>query len=281
MTIRLAISSDNHLDINKVNVSRALDFQTAWLSSHQIDYYLYAGDLFNNRVKTDQYFDQFQHRLANTQVRYILGNHDLLNHSPFAQVEHSTSPLYIHNQFIDLANSNWRIIGNNGWYDYSFSAYQDQPEKVRTWKNVYWLDSSIDQPFSDQQRMKGVLSQVSQQLSIARQANRQVLFITHFAPRHELLAPKPAAVNTARREYFYQMSNAMMGSDRLGQLLEASGIVRYAFYGHLHGIHLPLQRKNTTYFNQTVGVRNKRINEWQTDDFFSQWEATLRIIELT
>lgn len=279
-TIKIAISSDNHLDVNKVNVEDALNFQAGWLNQHQVDYYLYAGDLFNDLAKTRQYFDRLQHLLPNTKVLYILGNHDMLNHAPFDQVRHSTSPLYLHNRFIDIPNSNWRIIGNNGWYDYSFSAYHDQPDRVRTWKKVYWIDGSIDQPVDDLQRMETTLSQVRSHLALATKANKQVIFITHFSPRHELLSPKPATVNSRRREYFYQMVNAMMGSDRLGQLLEESGVVRYAFYGHLHGIHPPLRRNQVTYLNQAVGVKNNRINEWQASNFFSQWVGTVQVINV-
>lgn len=128
--------------------------------------------------------------------------------------------------------------------------------------------------------MKNVLSKAKHHLKLAAKANKRVIFVTHFAPRHELLNPMPAAVNTDRKKYFYQMINAMMGSDRLGQLLEEVGIVKYAFYGHLHGIHPPLKRKKVTYLNQAVGVNNKRINEWQANDFFSQWATTLRLIEV-
>lgn len=245
-----------------------------------MDYYLYAGDLFNDFAKTKQYFKQLQKLLPHTKTLYILGNHDLINNASFNEIEYHTSSLYLHNQFVDLANTNWRIIGNNGWYDYSFSVYRDQPQKVSNWKKVYWLDSSVDQTMSDPQRMDSVLAQVDHQLSLAADANKQVIFLTHFAPRHQLLAPKPAAVNSPRREYFYQMINAMMGSDRLGELLENSGIVKYAFYGHLHGLHPPLKRKNVIYLNQAVGVKNKRANEWQAKDFFSQWKTTLRVIEV-
>lgn len=280
VTIKLAISSDNHLDVNKVNVEDALNFQAVWLNQNHVDYYLYAGDLFNDLAKTRQYFSQLQHLLPNTKVLYILGNHDMLNNAPFDQVRRSASPLYLHNHFVDLPDSNWRIIGNNGWYDYSFSPYYDQPHRVWTWKKVYWIDGSIDQPMDDLQRMEATLNQVQDQLASAAKDNKRVIFVTHFSPRHELLSPKPAAVNSRRKEYFYQMITAMMGSDRLGQLLEESGVVQYVFYGHLHGIHHPLRRNKVTYFNQAVGVKNNRINEWQANDFFSQWVRTVRTINV-
>lgn len=278
--IKIAISSDNHLDVNKVNISDALEFQAHWLNTNHLDYYLYAGDLFNNFSKTKAYFEQLQQLTTNTRIAYILGNHDMLNNLSFSEAEHSHFLSYIHNQFIDLPNSDWRIIGNNGWYDYSFSTYHDQLKKVQTWKNVYWLDSSIDQPISDQERMATVIAQVKYQLDLAKDNNKSVLFLTHFAPRQELLAAKPKEVNTPRRERFYQMVNAMMGSDRLGNLLEDSNIVRYVFYGHLHGIHPPLTHHGVTYLNQSVGVSNKRINEWQKDNLYDQWLTTTRVINL-
>lgn len=280
LNIKIAISSDNHLDVNQVNIEQALTFQSNWLKKNKVDYYLFGGDLFNNFTKTERYFNELQKLTPDTKIFYILGNHDMLNNISFDEIEHPRSPLYIHNRSIDIPNTNWRIIGNNGWYDYSFSQYAKQPTKVQTWKKVYWLDSSIDQPIDDQERMKNVLDQVKAQLSSAKAAGKRVIFLTHFAPRHELLAPKPAAVNTPRKERFYQMINAMMGSDQLGNLLEDSSIVKYAFYGHLHGIHPPLKQNNTIYYSQAVGVNNKRINEWQRDNFFDQWVATIRSIDV-
>ena len=69
----------------------------------------------------------------------------------------------------------------------------------------------------------------------------------------------------------------------MGDLIFPEGLVsidKYAFYGHLHGIHPPLEHNGVTYLNQAVGVRNKRINEWQQDDFTAQWQSSLRILDL-
>lgn len=279
--VRIAISSDNHLDVNQVDPAAALAMQAQYLQDHGIQYYFYAGDLFNDFDQTRQYMVDLQRRLTSrVRVYYIAGNHDLLQHAPYDLTEHLDDPGYLHRRYVDLPGTNWRMIGNNGWYDYTFSAYYDDPTAVQQWKRVYWLDSEIDQPGDDQERMDNVLSQVTSQLATAKEAGKRVLFLTHFAPRHELLAPRPAAVSTPRRERFYQMINAMMGSDRLGSLLESTGNVRYVFYGHLHGIHPPLERNGVTYLNQAVGVRNKRINEWQRDDFTAQWQGSLRIMDL-
>lgn len=278
--MKIAVSSDNHLDVNQVPVDTALDLQADWLVRHSIDYYLFTGDLFNDYLKTRDYFTRLQARVPQTHIYYILGNHDLLNHVTAGQAEHATDPRYLHNRAVDLRGSDWRLIGNNGWYDYSFSSYYQQPAAVESWKKVYWLDSSIDQPESDQARMERVLQQTRTLLDSAQRDHKQVLFLTHFVPCQHLLAPKPAGIKTARMERFYQMINAMLGSNRLGQLLENYPNVKMVFYGHVHGVHPPLTRAGLTYFNQAVGVHKKRHDEWQAATFAGQWERTVRVVEL-
>lgn len=161
-----------------------------------------------------------------------------------------------------------------------FLSFKNDPQQVARWKNVYWLDSAIDQSVSDQEQMAQVLTQVRQQLQLAAQDHKRAIFLTHFAPRHELLMPKPAHLTSPRAERNYQMINAMMGSDRLGDLLEQSGIVPLVFYGHLHGIHRPLTHCGVTYYNQAVGVNNKRHHEWQAPTFRQQWEQTVRVLDI-
>lgn len=279
--VKIAISSDNHLDVNRVLSTRALHIQADWLQHHKIDYYLYAGDLYNNFTRTRRYFDALQRLVGErVQIYYVLGNHDMLAHAPFEQVEHFADPKYLHNQFVDIPGTNWRIIGNNGWYDYSFSDYENQPLKVAQWKRVYWIDSAIEQPMSDPERMGMVLNQVERQLMMARAANKRVIFLTHFAPNEALLAPKPDFVTEPKQLRTYQMINAMMGSQRLGELLERTPNVKYVFYGHLHGIHEPLHRGSLTYYNQAVGVRKNKNNEWQHRHFADQWKQSLRVIEI-
>lgn len=279
--VRIAISSDNHLDVNRVDPRAALTMQARYLVEQGVQYYFFAGDLFNDFTRTRQYMRNLQQQLAGqTRVYFIAGNHDLLKHAPASLATGLADLSYLQNRFVDLPGTDWRVVGNTGWYDYSFSTYRTAPGAIRQWKRVYWLDSAISQLGNDQERMATVLDQVAGQLATAKQAGRRVLFLTHFAPRHELLAPRPAAIHTARQERFYQMINAMMGSDRLGTLLETAGNVAYVFYGHLHGSHPPLVRHGVTYLNQAVGVRNRRINEWQQADFSTQWQSRLRIMDL-
>lgn len=272
------MSTDNHLDVNRLDVDRVLAYQSAWLTNHHIDYYFFGGDLFNNFQKTADYIAELDRKTPLTAVFYVAGNHDMLGADSEEQIETFCSNQYVHNQHIDLPGTNWRVIANNGWYDYSFSAYINQAEKVARWKNIFWLDSAIPQDESDQAKMDRVLTQTREQLAEAVRLNKKVLYLTHFAPRHELLGPKPVEVNNPRRERIYQMINAMMGSDHLGNLLEQCPSVKAVFYGHLHRVHHFVRRHGLVYLHQAVGVKNKRHNEWQQPTFAQQWLATIRIL---
>ena len=50
--VKVAMVSDLHLDINKVDIERALQQQSHWLKKNQVGIYLIAGDLFK-KINTD------------------------------------------------------------------------------------------------------------------------------------------------------------------------------------------------------------------------------------
>ncbi len=78
--MRIAISVDDHLDINKVDESELIPRQVELLVKQGVDLYLNAGDTYNDFGKTLAYFRRLQEALGTAaQVRFIAGNHDLVN----------------------------------------------------------------------------------------------------------------------------------------------------------------------------------------------------------
>lgn len=279
--VRIAISSDNHLDVNRVDPVAALDFQARWLTDHRVKEYFFLGDLFNDFSRTRAYFTALAQRLrGRIRVHYLAGNHDMLKGVSYQELMGRVDDRYFHNQFVDLPGSDWRVLGNNGWYDYDFSTLRNRPAEVAQWKRVYWLDGAIDQPMSDPDRMAEVRREVAAQLAVAREARRRVLFLTHFAPRHQALIPRPALVRGPRMERSFQMIRALMGSDSLGTLLEDSGVVERVVYGHLHGVHPAFTSGGVTYQNAAVGVNQGRTTEWQAPTFDAQWVQRTLIMDL-
>ena len=45
--MKIVVSSDNHLDVNRISPAEALAFQAQYLNQIKADYYLCAGDMFN------------------------------------------------------------------------------------------------------------------------------------------------------------------------------------------------------------------------------------------
>ncbi|WP_370447972.1 metallophosphoesterase [Lactobacillus sp. CBA3606] len=273
--IRIAFSSDNHFDVNRVDVATMLAAQADYLLRQQVQWYLIAGDLFNDFQRSQQFVVDLQAKLGTqTHVLWVAGNHDMVHGISFDGLETGHFEGYLHNQYVDLPNSDWRIIGNNGWYDYQFAAAV--PDKTladfKTWKQAYWIDRTIQQPMSDPERSDLVLKQVQAQLKLAQVAKKRVILMTHFVPRADYLPNLPT-------NRFWKMAQALMGTPRLGQLVEQYQVERVLF-GHLHLHPAPKVVGATTYYDQAVGYGLKRINEWQATDFISEWYRDTFLLNL-
>lgn len=272
--VKVAMVSDIHLDINKVDVEQTLKQQSEWLTKNQVGVYLIAGDLFNHFNRSLAFTESLQKMTPNTAIRFIAGNHDMVNDISYEELQQDLSATYLHHKHFDIPNTDWRIIGNNGWYDYSFSAVLHRPEAdFLHWKRAYWIDSAIEQPMSDPERLAQELQVLEKQLQQAQRDNKRVLFMTHFVPRIEYLR-----ITSDNR--FWNMANAMLGSVHTGRLLTRYH-VKYVLFGHMHIHPAPRELEGTTYFNQAVGYGTARRHEWLTNDFQSEWLKRVRIIDLT
>lgn len=261
---KIIVSSDNHFDVNKQDISQALYQQATALLELKPDYYLIAGDLFNDFEKSLRYVHDLQNALQNqTRVLFIAGNHDMGRNISFNELETHLDPLYLHNQFIDIPQSNWRIIGHNGWYDYSFTPQLDS-SAIRRFRSGFYYDRVIDQPMSDIERMALGHAQMRQLLDDARHANKQVIFFTHFAPiNDEIYYPDPNSR--------WALINGVLGSQKTGQLLAEYPNVQHVFYGHVHITVPPRQKKGITYYNASVGYNRHNLKEWTANNFYQSW----------
>ncbi|AMV60153.1 metallophosphoesterase [Pediococcus damnosus] len=273
--MKIAVTSDNHFDVNRLDVDEMIKRQAEYLASKEVGIYLIAGDLFNDFEKSLNYVHRLQTELrSQTVVKFIAGNHDMVKGVTFSELESALDDSYMHNQFLDVPGTNWRVIGNNGWYDYSFAdnVSGKTVADFETWKRAYWIDSSIQQPMTDTERMDLVLDESTKQLKMAEKAQKRVLYYTHFVPRRDYIRYAPEG-------NLWNMANAYMGSERLGKLLEQFG-TEIVVFGHMHIHPKPKKFAKTVYYNQAVGYHNKRINEWQHETFLEEWQARLACFEL-
>lgn len=275
--MKIAMSSDNHFDVNHVDLPEMIPRQAEYLIKNHISYYFMTGDLFNDFSKSIDYCEQLQAACAGLcHVYFIAGNHDMLNGVSYNELENTElHPQYLHHRILQIPNSPWCVVGNNGWYDYSLTS----PElthlsnsQLNNWKQHFWVDQRIDSPLSDQERMDRVLSQVDQDLKSSKKTGQQILFLTHFVPQQNYIFYQ---LDHSR----WQIINAFLGSRRLTAILEKYH-VQYAAFGHLHIRQSPQTINNITYLHKPLGYGLKRLFEWQQSDFFIEWYRTLITLKI-
>jgi len=272
--VKIAVSSDNHLDINKQPLPEILMQQAHVINELAVDYYLIAGDLFNDFKKSMAYVSELQELVrSQTKVYFIAGNHDMARNVSFEELETPLTSQYLHNKYIDIPNTNWRIIGHNGWYDYLF-ARGVTTEAVHRFKKGVYFDRVIQQPISDFERMTLALQQIESQLQAATAAHKQVIFFTHFAPINDEL-------HYPMRDPRWDAVNGVLGSPRLGELLARYDNVQHVFYGHVHATVPPRHKNHITYYNASVGYNRHRRQEWTADNFLTAWQNKIQQIVLT
>ncbi|MDR3242039.1 MAG: metallophosphoesterase [Lactobacillaceae bacterium] len=269
---KIAISSDNHIDVNRLDLDEVLARQAEYLNEQHVDVYLIAGDMFNSFAKTLNYAERLQTALGSeTTVRFIAGNHDMGRDVTFDELESNLSPLYLHNQVLDV--DDLRIIGNNGWYDYSFAS---GPEKdgVAQFKRGLYFDRVIEQPMTDPERADLSLQQLQAQLDQAVEEGKRALVIQHFAP-HGLDLRYPDFDDR------WLMVNGVMGSKRYAELYSQYSNLENVYYGHVH-MTLPTREINgVKYDNVSVGYQRARIKEWTGETFIESWINKLHYKVLT
>ncbi|WP_268912745.1 metallophosphoesterase [Lentilactobacillus sp. SPB1-3] len=271
--VKIAVTSDNHFDLNNVDVNDIIDQQHQMLSELGIQYYLIAGDLFNDFQLSVKYVQQLQETMPEIKVLFVAGNHDMVKNVSYEQLEQGEWPGYLNNRYIDVPDSDVRIIGLNGWYDYSFATNEDKTsQQFLTWKNTYWIDRLITQPMTDEKREDIVLQQLQRQLELAKDNKKKVVLMTHFVPNVKF-------IRYSDDFRFWNMANAMLGSTRVGQLIDKYKVPAVVF-GHIHNRLEPVKYGATTYYNGAVGYHRKRHNEWQSDDFITEWQMQLKKFEL-
>lgn len=275
--VKITFSSDNHFDVNRVDPLTVIDQQAQFLRAQHVDYYLNTGDTFNNFQQTLQYFEKLQQLVSQMHVYFVAGNHDMRRGVTYDELNQDLSPLYLNHKMIAIPHTKQVIIGNNGWYDYSFADQFLMKKHVsfQRWKDALWFDGMIVQPVSDQARMQAELTILRQQLQQVRRQHQQAIIVTHFVPHQNFMIygyDKPQ----------WDMINAYLGSRHLEELLnEYHDVVKIVAFGHLH-LRDPLQIiDNIIYVHRPLGYhRSRRLNEWQSSDFMTEWRNTLTMITL-
>ena len=274
--VRIAFASDLHFDVNQLDAKKLIQQQIDFLNRQEVDYFFVTGDTFNDFNKTLEYFEQFNNLARNTKAYFIAGNHDMVRGVKYYQLEEPQSKYYLHHKTLLIPDTNFAIVGNNGWYDYSFAKTRLNltDNDYYHFKQTYWVDAVIDAPLSDRERFDRTLAQIEEsieQVQAVGQPNRHIILLTHFVPRLEFIKFTDYEK--------WNISTAMLGGVGLGELIDRYQL-DYVDFGHLHIRTPDTQIGQTTYLHQPLGYRTKRRHEWENADFMTEFMQTTKIIEI-
>ena len=234
--VKTGFISDLHIDINEAYP--IMDLLEQECRERQLELLLIAGDISETPEKTISAVRALQEKLAEASCRvyYVPGNHDMWNiNCPDKDTDEIESayeqdPLCLSGGKVVRAGS-CAVIGDIGWYDYSFADPEYDREKLdsmehlgRTWQDKFYNSWTKDNPAAMRKsldRPRGSLETAGSMYG----ADMPVIAVTHMLPIREF------TVLDATKEWAF--FNSFLGGTALADLF-LKYPVRISVSGHVH-----------------------------------------------
>lgn len=249
------VCSDLHLDINSKDLGRDLlsDFVEVVLENAP-DLLLIAGDISNSSHTSLRVIDKIEETTGIT-VKFIPGNHDIWSTNETSDKAYDRFRNH-HSTLIDnpyIINDQYAIVGDMGWYDYSFGPIHMSTDKFLLNKKMYWNDAVyVRFNKSDHELCGEILARLELQLKQHR--DKKIIFMNHFIPFETFIQYKDSVWN---------ICNAFMGSKKIGEMLDRHANIQYVIFGHTH-TRFPMQFIGSKQMIcKPLGYRH----EWKIDNF--------------
>jgi putative phosphoesterase len=267
--MKLLILSDLHADNNHQRLGRSIIPEVAaYIREVAPDHVIVAGDMAGGAARCIQYIEELE-QLSGARLSYVPGNHsiwtdndswqeyDLLRNHPSSLIG---KPL--------LLGDTWAVIGDMGWYDYTYREDSWTREDCASRKELYWRDSVFAKFGMDDEAVTNrMLDSFRTQLEAHR--DRNVVFVNHFIPYRDY-------VPISSHSQVWNMIRPFMGSARIGDLLDESPHVRHVIFGHVHWRFGTKRRGHQWVHCHPLGY----MNEWKTDDIVKEIRDASYVIEL-
>jgi putative phosphoesterase len=241
--MRIGLVSDIHVDINRIDGKEVVsDLLAAESLRRCLDILLIAGDISSDYRLSLATINRLS-ETSGARVLFVPGNHDIWNeHHPGLKAWDTYNALLEHPSNLArgpvLLKDNWAILGDLGWYDFSYGDPSFSHEDFdlmkygeRTWQDKIkslWDRGTLDVHRMFIERLEAALDSVK---------GRKVLMATHVVQIKEFTVLNPGQM----WKYF----NAFLGSPEYGELALRRG-VDLAVCGHVH--HRSRQKKQGTEF---------------------------------
>ena len=239
--MKIGILSDLHVDLEHRDPGEVLEALAAAIRKNGVDIMIIAGDVANDYEKTLHFLDVIE-RSSQARCLFVPGNHDIWNENHPGKTAWQTYEA-LKSFEGNLANGpvaldgGWVVIGDLGWYDYSFGSKRytreefDRMEiKGRLWQDK--IKAVWDRPTLD---MHAYFHEKLQR-QLEENRHRRIIMVTHVLPVRDF--------TVLDHNDLWPYLNAFLGSRQYGELALAHS-VDYYICGHVH------YRKQVRYANTT------------------------------
>jgi len=270
--MKIGIISDLHVDSNELANEPFVEEVLLNKVQHlKLDLLIIAGDISNDVYRSLKVL----HRLrddAGIPVLFVPGNHDY-----WSKVNGITDTWEIYRKFQEFdgclserpyaLGEDWVVIGNSGWYDYSFG---DPHHSFVDYERMYFMDRTwqdslyVQWDRGNQEMHRYFYETLERELELHKGKN--IILVTHMLSNVNFTVPLP----NPQWAYF----NAFLGSREYTDLYRKYD-VRYSIMGHVH-YRKQFHDHETELICACLGNRQ----EWRTTDVRQEIDSTLRILEL-
>lgn len=267
--MKIAILSDIHEGYNRTKTkTEILPILINWMQAKKPDVFIISGDMANHPEKALDCLNQLQAMCPHSKVLFVHGNHDIYDHDAGQAYKILLQfPGNLGNGPVELDN-NWVIIGDGGWFDYSLGMpeYPEEDFSKGVFGNIIWPDKKLanwNEP--DQLVASRSMKKLASRLDEYGDCN--IIMITHFVPFKHFVQIK----NQPEWDFF----NAMMGSEKLGELAVKYGVKKYIF-GHIHS-------RYHEYYQGIEMICNPLgyyPHEWEYESAEKEIHSAIKVIEI-
>jgi putative phosphoesterase len=267
--MKLLFLSDWHLDLNqRVSEKNLLNEMIRFIKNQKADYMIVAGDIAESAKQTINIIERIE-KETKTKIKFVPGNHDIRTSeasswNEYEKLKNHSSSLI--DTPLELPN-NYVVIGDMGWYDYSFKPDFMDNEEVRMHKGNLWKDALYAKwGMSDGELYD--LMQEKFKTQLEKYSGKKVIFVNHFLPYANFLKFK--------KDLEWNTCNSFMGSKSLGELLDSYENIEYVAFGHTHARFGEKKLGNKTILCSPLGFPA----EWGSKDFAKEIESVSITVEI-
>jgi putative phosphoesterase len=269
--MKLLLASDFHFDVNeRMTGNCILGRVIQAIASYNPEVIVISGDVAGGARKVISYLDQMKEALG-IPVYFVPGNHDIWVHKgDFEDSWAAYGALYNHESSLlrqTVKVGGITLVGGMSWYDYSMGPLGITDDMFAHQKRKFWNDAKYAKwHMSDPEVTKKMLLELEIKLEAIKE--EEVLLVNHYLPYEDFV--------TVKADYNWNICNAYMGTNKLGELIDRYENVRTVLFGHTH-------RR----YGDIEDYHGKRIickplgyfGEWESDTIEEEIHKCLTLIE--